>query len=89
MYQETKRKDNQNDHIIILLSICFFSSAHVRLADGSGPHEGRVELFYDGEWGTVCDDYWEGDGGNSNHHNDGLYQNARVVCYMLGYRSVQ
>ncbi|XP_006893631.1 PREDICTED: macrophage scavenger receptor types I and II [Elephantulus edwardii] len=47
----------------------------VRLVGGSGPHEGRVEIFYDGQWGTICDDHWELRGG-------------LVVCRSLGYRGV-
>ena len=42
-----------------------------RIVDGSSPYEGRVEIFRDGEWGTVCDDGWD--------TND-----ARVLCRHIG-----
>ncbi|XP_072023418.1 CUB and sushi domain-containing protein 1-like isoform X2 [Amphiura filiformis] len=47
------------------------NNTEIRLVGGSNNNEGRVEVFHDNVWGTVCDDFW-------------FVINARVVCRQLG-----
>ncbi|WAR21588.1 DMBT1-like protein [Mya arenaria] len=43
----------------------------VRLVDGVGLYDGRIEVLYNGTWGTIC-------------RNNYRYQNSVVICRMLG-----
>ncbi|XP_013414022.1 uncharacterized protein LOC106176257 [Lingula anatina] len=47
------------------------SDVQLRLAGGSSDY-GRVEVMYNGTWGTICDHYWSD-------------ENAKIVCKQLGY----
>ena len=50
----------------------FVSDGALRLVGSSYSYRGRLEIYYNGVWGTVCDDGFSG-------------TDARVACRQLGY----
>ncbi len=51
------------------------STSTIRLAGGPNENSGRVEIYREGEWGTICDDSWYTTEGS-------------VACKQLGFTGI-
>ena len=57
--------------MFMYIGIIFLVVVPVRLFNGDNSTSGRVEMFINGQWGTVCDDLW-------------TTGSSTVVCKQLG-----
>ena len=63
---------------LLLLSITACTDGDIRLMNGTEPsvREGRVEICYNNEYGSICDDFWD-------------IVDVGVVCRQLGFNISQ
>ncbi|PIK38168.1 putative deleted in malignant brain tumors 1 protein-like, partial [Apostichopus japonicus] len=66
-----------NCHLSVVKGVCILLIWRpVRLVGGVRDQEGRIEIYLNGQWGTICDDYWG-------------KEDADVACRQLGYPSAE
>jgi len=54
------------------LSLCVLVTVRLAGVNYSQPNAGRLEVYYNDTWGTVCRDGFD-------------YTEAQVACHMLGF----
>lgn len=62
-------------HLMSILDALVPVTLSVRVQEGTEPYNGRIEVMYNGEWGTICNMGWD-------------LNDARVFCRQLGYVDV-
>ena len=63
---------NKINSVVFSQPIAACSPGDIRLVNGSRDTEGRLEICYNGDWGTVCDEGWDD-------------VDAAVACRELGF----
>ena len=58
--------------ITFVQSITIHYNTKLRLTGGKSSSEGNVEVFHNGEWKYICDDYWD-------------IRDAKVACRQLRF----
>lgn len=60
--------------LCFLIQIYFTGGTKIRLSNGIRPTEGRLEVFHNNAWGTVCSDNFD-------------TIDAATICKILGYNT--
>ena len=65
---------HKHEYALFIYSSDTTVNGTVRLVDGRNTKEGRVQMYYNGKWHSICSDTWSEIDGE-----------ADVVCSTIGY----